>query len=335
MFLVKFLVKLVGQKIFKAQLGIWIRDRFFILKETVRGIEIVRPHLAIFQQVNRFSDYIASPGELLHYEIFFRNIGEEPFENLFLVSRLEGPFDFASLRSEFGKVNLADKSILWDWRDIPQLRYLAPGEEGKVEFWINLEEDWQLKSEFDKNFTLKNQVSLFQVKEEFVTKINSKLEILQAGYFEDEVFGNSGPIPPKVGEKTTYTIVWQVKNYYNDVKNVKVRAILPPGVKLTGKIFPENEKEKFTFDSRSREILWDVGDLPAGTGILFPQKSLAFQIEFLPTENQRGLVATLINEASVSGEDQFTLTNLKMSAPGVDTTLPDDPTVNPEQGVVE
>lgn len=324
-----------GQKIFKAQLGIWIRDRFFILKETVRGIEIVRPHLAIFQQVNRFSDYIASPGELLHYEIFFRNIGEEPFENLFLVSRLEGPFDFASLRSEFGKVNLADKSILWDWRDIPQLRYLAPGEEGKVEFWINLEEDWQLKSEFDKNFTLKNQVSLFQVKEEFVTKINSKLEILQAGYFEDEVFGNSGPIPPKVGEKTTYTIVWQVKNYYNDVKNVKVRAILPPGVKLTGKIFPENEKEKFTFDSRSREILWDVGDLPAGTGILFPQKSLAFQIEFLPTENQRGLVATLINEASVSGEDQFTLTNLKMSAPGVDTTLPDDPTVNPEQGVVE
>ena len=324
-----------GQKIFKAQLGIWIRDRFFILKETVRGIEIVRPHLAIFQQVNRFSDYIASPGELLHYEIFFRNIGEEPFENLFLVSRLEGPFDFASLRSEFGKVNLADKSILWDWRDIPQLRYLAPGEEGKVEFWINLEEDWQLKSEFDKNFTLKNQVSLFQVKEEFVTKINSKLEILQAGYFEDEVFGNSGPIPPKVGEKTTYTIVWQVKNYYNDVKNVKVRAILPPGVKLTGKIFPENEKEKFTFDSRSREILWDVGDLPAGTGILFPQKSLAFQIEFLPTENQRGLVATLINEASVSGEDQFTLTNLKMSAPGVDTTLPDDPTVSPEQGVVE
>lgn len=324
-----------GQKVFRAQLGIWLKDKFFLLKETGRGVELIRPHLAISQQINGSEDYIASPGELLRYEIFFRNIGGESFENLFLVARLEGPFELESINSELGKVNSTDKSILWDWRDVPELRYFAQGEEGKVEFWINLKRNWEIKSPVDKNFVLKNKVLLFQVSEEFETKINSKLEIFQKGYFKDEVFGNSGPIPPRVGERTTYTIIWQVKNYYNDVKNVKVRAVLPPGVRLTGNIFPENEKQKFTFDSGSREILWDLNDLEAGTGILSPQKSLAFQIELTPSENQRGLVATLINEAQISGEDQFTGINLKTSVSAVDTTLPDDPTVSPEDGVVE
>lgn len=326
--------KVGGQEVFKAQLGIWIEDKFFLLKETARGVEIVRPHLSISQRINGFSDYIASPGELLRYEIFFRNIGEEAFEELFLVARLEGPVEFESINSEFGKISSTDRSILWDWRDIPELQYLSGGEEGKVEFWINLKRDWEI-GPADKNFILRNKISLSQVREEFETKINSRLEISQKGFFQDEIFGNSGPIPPRVEETTTYTIIWQLKNSYNDVKSVKARAVLPPGVKLTGKIFPEDEKQKFTFDSGSGEILWDVGDLAAGTGILSPQKTLAFQIILTPSENQRGLVTTLINEAKVSGEDQFTGMSLRMTASAVDTTLPDDATVSPEQGIVE
>jgi len=324
-----------GQEIFKAQLGIWINDRFYVLKETVRGAEIVKPHLAISQMINGFSEYIANPGELLRYEVLFRNIGEEPFEDMFLVVRLDGPFEFESINSEKGKINSTDKSILWDWRDVSELKYLEPGEEGRVEFWMNVKKDWEIKSSTDKNFVLKNSILLSQAKEEFSTKVNSKLELTQGGYFQDEVFGNSGPIPPKVGETTTYTIIWQVKNYYNDVKNVKVKAVLPPGVKLTGKIFPEAEKEKFAFDSSSGGILWDIGDLSAGTGILSPFRSISFQIAFIPSQNQKGLVATLINEANIQGEDQFTEINLKKTSPAIDTTLPGDPNMKPEQGIVQ
>lgn len=338
-----------GQKMFKAQLGIWIKDHFFILKETNRGVEIIRPRLAISQRINGLSDYITSPGELLRCEIFFRNIGEESFENLFLTARLDGPFDIESINSVFGKVITGDKSIIWDWRDVPELRYLAPGEEGNVEFWVNVQSNWSAEGSSGRNIALRNEVSLSQVKEVFETKINSRLEIAQSGYFDDaanlflgeprpegkKIFGNSGPIPPKVGETTTYTIIWQLKNCCNAVANVKVRASLSPSVRLTGKIFPEEEKEKFAFDSQSGEILWDVGSLEPGGATPVPQKSLSFQIVLAPSENQRGLVATLINEARISGEDQFTGATLKSSSNSVDTTLPDDTTVNPEQGVVE
>ena len=322
------------QKIFKAKLGIWQENQFVLLKEVIRGVEISRPLLSIYQQINGVKNYIANPGDLLHYEIFFRNIGEESFSNLFLISRLEDrTLDFETIKSELGQFNPGDNSLIWDWRQIPKLRFLGQGEEGKVEFWINLKEKWEQVSPQDKNFTLKNRVILSQVKEEFETKINSKLEISQKGYFQDEVFGNSGPIPPKVGEMTSYTIIWQVKNYYNDLKNVKVKTTLPENVKLTGKIFPEDSR--LTFDLKSREMVWEIGDLEAGKGVLNPSPNVSFQIALIPTSNQKGQILPIINEAKISGEDQWTESILENTAPLIDTTLPDDETITSEMGIVQ
>lgn len=322
------------QKIFRAKLGIWKENQFILLKEAIRGVEISNPRLAIYQQINKTDNYIANPGDILHYEISFRNIGEESFSNLFLISRLEGQaFDFATINSEYGQFNPGDSSLIWDYKKIPKLRFLNQGEEGKVEFWINLKEEWEIFSSQDKNFTLKNKVIISQVKEEFETKINSKLVVSQTGYFEDEVFGNSGPIPPEVDKTTTYTIIWQAKNYYSDVKNVKLKATLPRNVKLSGKIFPEDSK--LTFDLQSREIVWNIGSLTAGKGILNPAPNIAFQVSLTPTEDQRGQIVSIINKAKISGEDEWTSQNLQSIVPAIDTTLPDDKTISLGQGVIQ
>jgi len=327
------------QKIFKATLGIWQEDEFVLLKEITRGVEITRPRLFVFQQINGQSQYIANPGELLHYEIFFRNIGEEPFTDLFLVATLEGRgFDLETVKADLSQFKKGDNSIIWDWRDVPKLRFLGQGEEGKVEFWINLKDEWEISSPQEKNAILKNTVLISQIKEEFETKINSKLAISQRGYYQEEGFGNSGPIPPKVGETTTYTIIWQAKNYFNDVKNVKVKAVLPSNVRLTGKIFPEQESSKFAFDIQSREIIWMVRDnrvMETGTGVLNPAPNIAFQVALTPTSGQKGKVLPIIKGAIITGEDQWTESFIEGKTSAIDTTLPDDSTVSPNQGVVQ
>ncbi len=334
----KLLGELKEQKIFRAVLGIWLENEFIPIKEVTRGVEITKPRLFVFQRINNQNQYLANSGDLLHYEIYFRNIGEEPFSDLFLVARLEGKgFDFDSLKLNSGQFNKGDNSILWDWRDNNKLRFLGQGEEDKVEFWINLKEKWEISSPQEKNVLLRNTVLISQIREEFETKINSKVVISQKGYYQEEVFGNSGPLPPKVGESTTYTIIWQAKNYYNDLKNVKVKAILPSSVRLTGKIFPEEENTKFTYDSQSREIVWTVRDsevMTAGTGILNPAPNIAFQVALTPFSGQRGQVLPIIKEARISGEDQWTETIVEASASAIDTTLPDDPTVSEEMGRV-
>lgn len=321
------------EKIFKATLGMWQEGEFVALKEAIRGVEIIKPSLYISQLINGNPQYIASPGEFLHYEIYFKNIGENPQENLFLVVKLEGKaFDFETLRSSQGDFQPGDNSIIFDWRKISELQQLLPQEEGKVEFWIKLKDDWGFISG-DENPTIKTRIYLSQIREEFETKVNSKLVILQKGYFQDEIFGNSGPIPPRVGEATTYTISWQVKNFYNKLKNVKVKSFLPENVELTGKIFPEDEISKFAFDSKSREIVWDVGEI--NSGILEGGPNISFQVKLVPTKEQKEEKAEIIKEVIISGEDEWTGQTITSKDEAIDTTLPDDPTIQEKDGIIQ
>ena len=322
------------QKILKATLGLWREGEFTLLKDLTKGMDLEESSLSIFQQINGASLYFADMGDVLHYEIFFRNVGEGSFRDLFLVSKLEGRvFDFETIKTESGKFNIGDNSIVWDWRDVPMLQFLGQGEEGKVEFWINLKKDWQISSPQDKNLNLKNKVIISQISEEFETKISSKLEVSQRGYYQDEIFGNSGPVPPKFEESTTYTIVWQAKNYYNDVKNTKVKAVLPPEVKLTGKIFPEDSR--LTFDSQSREIVWEVGDLEAGKGVLNEAPNVSFQVSLTPTPYQIGQIPEICGLAKISGGDDWTGKVLEATSPAIDTTLSAGQFIGDEGGTVQ
>jgi len=324
------------EKILNARLGTWYDGEFVLLKEAIKGISIIEPTIYITQQINNNPGFVADPGDSLHYEIFFRNVGQDMLADMTMQVTLEGDsLDLSTLRTIDGTLEEGDNSILWDWRKISDLQLLSPQEEGKVEFWVKVKDDWAIGSTEDKNPQIKTNVYLSQVREEFVTKINSKLEISQKGFYEDEVFGNSGPIPPRVGQETSYTIMWQLKNYYNDVSGVTVKATLPDNVRLTGQIFPEDAAEKFTFDSNSRELVWNVGDLLVGQGVLNTPPSIVFQVKLTPAAYQRYQAATLVNQATVTGQDQWTGATIQDTDVALTTLLPSDPSITTSEGLVQ
>ena len=325
------------EKVFQAKLGTWREGEFILLKEIAKGVGITKPSLYVSQQINGNPRYIASPGDSLHYQISFKNLGEDIFTNLFLIVKLEGEaFDFDTLKAPQGTFETGDNSIIFDWKRVSKLQFLDAGEEGEAEFWVGLKDDWPISSSEDKNPEIKTDVYLSQIQEQFVNKVNSKLEIVQKVYFQDEVFGNTGSMPPKAGEGTTYTIMWQARNFYNDVSGVKVKAKLPSNVDLTGNIFPEGGVSNFTFDSESREIVWSVGDLKVSEGIAgTAAPNLSFQVRLTPYANQVGQTPEIIGEATISGEDQWTGEIIRGTSPAQNTTLPDDPTITGEQSIVQ
>ncbi|MEK7061640.1 MAG: hypothetical protein AAB957_00045 [Patescibacteria group bacterium] len=329
-----------GQSLgFVARLGMWRDGVFVLIKDTNKEVSIVEPLIFISQRINGYPNYVASPGEKLHYEIFFRNIGSTPFNNLFLLTKLDGQaIDMQSIKSSTGEVRANDRLIAWDYKQVPELRYLAPQKEGKVEFDVQLKNDWT-QSDLEKNNTIiKNKVDISQIINEFQTKVNSKLEVLQKGYYSNKSgITNSGPTPPIVGTPTTYTITWELKNYFNDTKNAKVRAVLPQNVSLTGRVLPEAEFLNFSFDNNSREIVWNVsGGAPitAGMGILSNAPSISFQVSLIPDSSQKGSTASLVSEASITAEDQFTGSIAQGKSLPVNTSLPDD-TSTPSGGIVQ
>ncbi|XOB41450.1 MAG: hypothetical protein ACKKMS_01870 [Candidatus Nealsonbacteria bacterium] len=316
-------------KIFRANLGIWQEGEFVLLKETIKGIEITRPSIFVSYQINNSPQYVANPGDYLYYEIFFKNTGEEVLENLFLVVQLEGGvLDFNTLQAGVGQFQKDSNSIIWDHIVFPQLRLLDSMEEGKVGFWVKVKDDLPIK-----NPLIRTKVSLSQVKEEFITKINTKLAISQEGYFNKGAFKNYGLLPPRVGSATAYTIFWQAKNFYNDVKNLKVKANLPLQVRLTGEI--SSKEAKFSFDPTSREIVWEIGELAAGKGILGPGPEISFQVALTPDLTQRGEIPELISRVRIIGDDIWTREEVEAIAGAVNTSLPDDPTITEEMGQVQ
>lgn len=287
----KILAELGDHKIFNAQLGMWRDGEFVLLKEISKGVELTEPRLSIFQQINGQNEYVASPGDLLHYEVFYRNVGSEPFSNLFLVIRLEGEgFDLNSVKTQDGQFSRGDNTIIWDWQRVSDLRFLDRGSEGKVEFWVNLKDEWNSGG---REAVVRDTVSVSTVKQEFTTKVNSKISLVQQV---------SELSRPQVGSIAVYTINWQVKNYLNNLENVKVKAVLPPNVRLTGAISPSEYSSNFAFDNASREIVWMVGNMAAGA----TSTSISFQVELRPNINQRGDNAVLIDSPRIIGEDEWT-----------------------------
>lgn len=318
-------------KIFKAKIGMWKEGEFVLLKEIEKGVEIVKPSVSIRQEINGNPKYIAKPGDWLHYEIYFKNISDEEQYKLYMIDKLEGEmFDFKAIRSETGNFEAGDNSIIFDWRKNSKLQYLPPMDEGKVEFWIKLKDDL---SDARKP-VLRNRILIGTTREDFVTKISSRLDVVQKAYYEDEIFGNTGPIPPRVGEATTYTITWQAKNYYSDVKNIKIKAVLPEGIEFTGKVFPDSETGRFSFDTDTREITWNIDSLKTGQGSLTPAANVSFQVSLAPDDSQAGSKPQLIGEARITGEDSWTEMFLESGAPAIDTSSLSDQNMSEEKGRV-
>ena len=316
---------------FSAKLGMWQDGSFVVIKEASQDVEVIQPLLFISQKINGSAQYIASPGEQLHYEIFLRNIGATSFDNLFVISRIDGAaFDLSTVRSDEGKVKANDNLIVWDAKQIPRLQSLPPNQEAKVEFTVTLKDAWPISEAEKNNAFITNKVNVSDISEAFVTKVNSNLSLTQKAYYAPQQgIENSGPIPPRVNQTTTYTIIWQIKNYFNDVKNVKIKAILPQGVTLSDALFPEDQASHFSLDSISREIVWLAGNYSGGSSI-----SLMFQVALTPSPQQQGNVAELIGSASISGEDQSTGKVITAAAPALTTSLPDDPS-NSGGGIVQ
>ena len=195
-------------------------------------------------------------------------------------------FDFSTLLSDGGQIRSGDGLIAFDARQIPDLQHLLPQEEASISFSIKLKDSWTIADSEKNNVNIKNMVDASGISQEFSNKVNSKLEILQTA--------SSGQV------------TWQVKNYFNDVKNVKVKALLPAGATLSDSLSPESEAAHFSFDNQSRQIVWLAGDLSAGASA-----TLTFQV------TPDGSAPQLIGQATVSGEDQATGATIQSTAAAI------------------
>ena len=336
-------------KSFKAKLEMKSISGLRLVSERPASCLISVSPLTVKTEVNGARDYLANIGEELRYKITYQNTADVPINSAFIALKFDAKvLDYATLKIKQGFFNNLDSSITWNESFLPDLKSLPPGQEKTIEFTVKIKNTLPIANFNDKNFLITTSVKIDSSNipvslrgtqlagtDSLGIKLNSKLIFSSKGYYQDpnNLMPNSGPIPPIVGQQTTYTIYWQVINVSNDVDNVTVESYLPPYVKWLNKFEPKDANIKY--DQNTGKISWFLGKLPANTGILSPVKQAVFQIGFIPASNQIGSIVTLIKEAVISGKDLFTEYSLGGKAQSILSDLPDDPSVDIFNGQVK
>ena len=333
-------------KPFKAQAGILNNDQFTLYSESISALKISSSPLSVTQTINDSSSYTAEAGEKLKYQINYKNTTGVGIRSVIITSKLEGDaLDYASLDLRDGSFDGSSQTITWKASNLPELEFLSPGQEGKISFSIKVKDPLPINNYNDKNFEIVNTVKVDSLQaplslkdidvagnNELSVKIKSQLTVQAQAYYNDDSISNSGPIPPKVGQMTTYTIKLRLINSSNDLSGVNIEAFLPPHVKWMGNFKPTNSDLRYNFNTG--QLIWDVGNLPSATGILLPVKEVVFQVSITPGIANVGHLLELIGQAKVAGYDNFAGLEISSTDKPIDTNLPDDLTVERIQGIV-
>ncbi len=304
-------------KTFEAWLEQRHENNWLIYNRSAEVVAIAVSPLYLDMWVNEKKDLIAFSGDKLNYKINYKNTTEVGINNVMVEVNLEGEaYDLSTLEVRNGSFSGLTNLISWDPGSLADLNYLGPGEEGELNFSVKIRDYLPINDFNDKHFSVIAKAAInssappaslsdikIDGKAQLETKIASNLVVYAKGFYYDEQMPNTGPIPPKVGEKTTYTIRWQILNSSNDVKDVVVEAILPPHVEWLGNLYPASADIRH--NPNTGKVSWHLAEVKATTGILSPVKEAIFQVAITPGPPDIGSFMELLGQSNIRAHDSF------------------------------
>ena len=279
----------------------------------------------------------AYAGEMIRVDLGWVNNLSSSIKDAQIELEIKGEaYDQRSVSVTKGAYRSYDNKAVWNSASLKDLISIAPGSSGKAQLGFSVKNPLPIYKQGDKNFSVSVEAKIigFGTSDEFENKqiedsakkeikIGSRLQAVGKTLHYSGPFQNSGEVPPKVGAETTYTIVWSLANNANDLAEAKITASLPPYVSKENLVSPEDSDLRF--DEKNATLTWNVGDVPAGTGIIMPAKEVSFQISFSPNLTQAGETPVLVNKAVVEARDAFTEENVSAEIPALTIKLSGDP----------
>ncbi|HLM84435.1 MAG TPA: hypothetical protein VK254_04490 [Candidatus Bathyarchaeia archaeon] len=308
------------EKTVKFSIGQIGSDNAFIsYGETQSSVKIIGSPLVISETINGKKEKVfANASDALLFKIDYQNTGSIGLRDLILSVEANSPMlDYSRIDMSSGKGEFdADKKIVtWKASDIPDFKTLAPGAQGSLTFSISVKDIIPVSGMNDKNFAFSAVARMdspdiptpegankIVASNAVDVKLNSKLLATLQGFFNDADIQNSGPLPPKVGQESTFTMHLKIANVSNDVTDAKVVMTLAPGVTWKNNFLPRDAS--MSNNSRTNELVWNVGSVSAGTGVITDPKELIFQLGLTPS--QAGDFAPLVSQTVFSAKDSFT-----------------------------
>lgn len=301
-------------------------------------ISLVKPFLAADLIINGSSENIVAVPSDSSAQVsinWANNLSARITDAEISVSISGNGLDSSSIVARQGFYNSGTNTIIWNKTTAPQLGSIQPGDTGSLDFSFKTASLWKagqkvltspsvkfavsIKGKQSQSGGMVSDVSNF---EEKTVVISSNLGFSSDAFYFSGPFSNSGPIPPKVGEPTTYTITWSITNSSNPLSGGIATTVLPTYVEWVGTVSPLTEKVEY--DETTRTVTWRAGQIASGAGLSTNSKTASFQVRFTPSASQVGSTPRLILETKVSADDTFTGAKLTSNRGPLTTLLLND-----------
>lgn len=322
-----------------------VRNEKLIGTEYVSGtqeIAIKKPFISVGVALDGDSElmeYVGSFNDPIRVEVSYFNNLTAPILDAEIHIKLSGSaFDKSAVSPEQGLYKSATNEIVWNTITTPNLKSIAAGDTGKVSFSVTPKDLSSLSKAItnpDIGIAISvrgKRISETDVPESVTSsaqrriKISSNIALGGQIIRSNSPFANFGPIPPRAEQQTSYTVVWTVDNTSSNINNTQVTASLPPYVKWLGKVSPTDED--ISYNSVDGTLVWRVGSLGTYTLNNSRRRQVAFQIGFTPSIKQVGQSPVLINDATLTGQDDFTNEPLNSTLSALTTRFSTDQSFN-------
>jgi len=311
----------------------------FVFFEKQVTLEIIKSDLNLNISINESStDTPINFGDTLNYVITYNNKGDKDMKNVVIMAILKSDFlDWKSLKDENGGT-VSRKTISWTSKEISDLEVLEPGEGGEIKFSINtgnsnnIEFGQDLKVSSYAQFSIGN-IEDFSNDDEhlndnssntIINEFNSDLSIQERVlYFDDDnIPVGSGPLPPVVGEKTSFKYYWTLKNSLHELKDVKVELDLPDYVIWDNNYTVDAGNLNYNLDDN--KIVFTISRWPIGIDTV----EASFSVSIIPTEAEYNKIIILSPGSSLSAVDDKTGAIINKKTEVKTSKLEDDPIAN-------
>jgi hypothetical protein len=265
--------------------------------------------------------HVVRRGHAVRADVAWQNNLPTRVQDLDIEVKLNGAIlDRTSVQPDKGFFRSADNTVIFSSGYDPSFADVAPGASGVASFIFNslpLGSGVFKNPQMDLTVTVTaRRLSDTNVPETITSSASASAAVatdisLQSVLSRAGAFTNTGPIPPKADQESTYTVTWVVSNTSNAVANTSVSAVLPSYVRYTGLA---TLGEDVSYNAVGGIVTWKIGDLAEGAG-----RSVSFQIGITPSVSQVNQSPTLVSDQRISALDRFTGTTIESTAVSLTT----------------
>jgi len=309
-------------------------DVYYEFYEEILKFEVMKSDLNLTLIINGSRD---SQGinfeDQLNYSITYNNKGETKMKDVVIMAVLESDFlDWTTLNDPLAGRERGN-TIAWTKEEIPGLSQIERHGEGTIDFSIQVMGAKNIKAGSAYEVKSFAQFSVGELEDSqkgaesednrsntIINKINSDLKFTEeARYFNDDnITVGNGPLPLKVGEKTSLKIYWVMTNNLHELENVKVEASLPDYIEWDNK--NRTNAGTISYDGLVHKVTWNIGRLP----ISVFRADAEFNISVVPGEEDRNKIMVLKPGSKITATDTETKAEITLTTEAKTSKLEDD-----------